>query len=116
MAVAYPLDLRTIVRASKTRTQPARFSIASPRRGQGYVQPTGTDTPIFWSVMFRFTTEEAATFREWFANDLNGGIDEFEMPIRTEFGLVTYTLQFLPDGLLDTREVGEVWEYTATVM
>lgn len=113
---AYPLTVRTILRASKSRTQPAAFSMAQPRRGYGYVQATGTDTPVFWDVEFRFTTAEALIFQLWFTQLINRGIDEFSMPIRTEFGLITHTVRFLPEGLLPTTEAGETFGYKATVM
>lgn len=116
MPAAYPLNLRTIIRASKSRQQPAAFSMSEPRRGKGYVNATGTDTPVFWDVMFRFTSCEATLFQLWFTQTIARGVDEFEMPIRTEFGLLTHTCRFMPDGLLQTREDGEVWEYTAQIM
>lgn len=116
MPVAYPLALRTILRAGKSRTQPAAFSINEPRRGYAYVQAIGTDTPVFWDVAFRFTTEEALIFRLWFTQIINRGIDEFTLPIRTEFGVQTYTCRFLPDSLLPATEEGETWGYSATIM
>ncbi len=116
MAVAYPLDLRTIIRSGKARSQPAAFSMSMPRRGYGYAQATGTDTPVFWDVTFKFTQAEAAAFRIWFIFDLERGLQEFTIPIKTEFGIVTHTCRFLPDGLLDCREDGEVWTYTARIM
>lgn len=116
MAAAYPLHLRTISRAGKKRTQPASFSVSQPRRGKAYVQQVGTDTPVFWDVEFRFTQAEALVFQLWFREIINRGADEFTMPIRTEFGLITYTCQFLPDSLLDTSEAGDTFGYTATIM
>lgn len=116
MPAAYPLALRTVLRASKSRSQPAAFSINEPRRGYAYVQAIGTDTPVFWGVAFRFTTEEAMIFRLWFTQIINRGIDEFTMPIRTEFGVQTYTCRFLPDSLLPATEEGETWGYSATIM
>lgn len=116
MPAAYPLDLRTIIRASKAREQPATFRMTEPRRGYGYVERTGTDVPLFWNVVFRFTQAEAATFRAWFIFGTDRGAEEFTLPIRTEFGLQTYTVRFLPDSLLPLRETGEVFEYSATIM
>ncbi len=116
MSTAYPASLRTIIRASKARSQPASFSMANPRRGFGYVDPIGTDTPLIWDVTFRFTQAEAALFRLWFTTSIRRGLDEFTMPIRTEFGIVVYTVQFLPDSLLTLREDGEVFEYSAQLM
>lgn len=116
MPEAYPLHLRTIQRASKSRSQPASFRMAEPRRGYGYAQAVGTDTPVFWDVQFRFTTAEAAAFQLWFVQRINRGLDEFTLPIRTEFGLVTHTCRFLPDSLLDANEDGQTWVYTAQIM
>lgn len=116
MPIAYPLSINTVLRASKSRTQPAAFTVSEPRRGRGYVEATGTDTPVFWDVAFRFTRSQAQQFRLWFDVLLNRGIDEFTMPIRTEFGLIDHTCQFLPDSLLDTTEEGELWHYRATIM
>lgn len=113
---AYPLDLRTIIRASKSRSQPAAFRMTEPRRGYGYVQGSGTDTPVFWDVEFRFTRPEAIRFQIWFAVPLARGVNDFTLPIRTEFGLVTHTCRFLPDGLLDTSEEGESFVYRARIM
>lgn len=116
MATPYPLALRTIIRASKSRSQPAAFSVSEPRRGFAYFQDIGTDVPVFWEVAFRFTQEEAQTFRNWFVYNLQRGVLWFDLPIKTEFGLVTHECHFMPDGLLPTRETGEVWEYSATIM
>lgn len=116
MTAAYPLTIRTILRASKARSQPPSFSMAEPRRGTGYVQEVGTDTPVFWNVMFRFTRAEALVFQVWFTSIINRGVDAFTMPIRTEFGVLTHTCQFLPDSLLDATENGESIDYKATIM
>lgn len=116
MPVAYPLHIRTVLRAGKSRTQPARFSVAEPRRGYAYVKPIGTDVPVFWDVEFRFTQDEAIAFKLWFDELINGGVDEFTLPIRTEFGTITHTCRFLPDGLLPVSEAGQSWGYKATIM
>ncbi len=116
MSVAYPLHIRTLLRQGKSRTQPARFSVAEPRRGYAYVKPIGTDVPVFWDIEFRFTGDEAIAFRLWFDEMINGGVDDFTLPIRTEFGTVTHTCRFLPDGLLPVTEAGQTWGYKATIM
>lgn len=90
--------------------------MAEPRRGYSYAQAVGTDTPVFWDVQFRFTQTEAVAFQLWFINKIRRGLDEFTLPIRTEFGLVTHTCRFLPDSLLDASEDGQTWVYTARIM
>lgn len=116
MTAAYPFDIRTVLRASKSRTQPAAFRMNEPRRGYGYAQASGTDTPVLWDVAFRFTTEEAQVFQTWFVFIVQRGVLEFTMPIRTEFGVIVHTCRFLPDSLLPAREEGGTWGYTATIM
>ena len=113
---AYPLDLRTVLQASKSRSQPAAFSVNEPRRGYGYFQAVGTDTPVFWDVEFKFTTAEAIRFQLWFTQIIQRGILEFTLPIKTEFGLITHTCRFLPDGLGDCREDGVSFSYSAKIM
>lgn len=113
---AFPFHLRTIIRATKGRSQPAAFSISEPRRGYAYAQETGTDTPVIFDVTFRFTRTEAQSFKLWHRYAINRGVDEFTMPIRTEFGLLDHTCRFLPDRLLDLKEEGEVFTYTAQIM
>ena len=116
MAEPYPLALRTIIQASKARTQPAAFKLNEPRRGYGYAQAVGTDTPVFWDVEFRFDAAEAIRFQLWFAVVIDRGLMEFTMPIKTEFGVITHTCRFLPDGLGDCREDGLTVSYTAKIM
>lgn len=116
MPAAYPSFLRPMLRASKSRSQPAKFSIAEPRRGTGYVREIGTDTPVFWDFQFRFKRSDALVFKLWFNTVINGGVDEFTMPILTEFGLLEHTCRFLPDNLLDCTESGEIITYKAKVM
>lgn len=116
MPQPYPLHLRTVLKAGKSRSQPAAFKLNEPRRGFAYAQASGTDTPVFWDVAFRFTAAEALQFRLWFTQLINRGVDEFTMPIRTEFGLVEHTCRFLPESLLPAGEDGTVWTYTATIM
>lgn len=117
MPVAYPPSLPLALLA-KTREQPAAFSMAEPRRGWGYVEPTGTDVPVFWPLTWRFTAAQAQLFRNWFVYSLARGTLSFSMTIRTEFGAIEHDdLQFLPDGLLPAKQIGaDLWEYSATVM
>lgn len=116
MTAAYPLNIRTILRAGKSRNQPPAFRMNEPRRGYGFAQATGTDTPVFWTVAFCFTAAQAQVFHLWFTQVLQRGVLEFTLPIRTEFGMVTHTCRFLPDSLLPANEDGPLWHYTATIM
>ena len=90
--------------------------MSQPRRGFAYVQAVGTDTPVFWDVSFRFTQAEAIRFQLWFTQTLQRGLLEFTLPIATEFGLITHTFRFLPDGLGDCQQDGMTWGYSAKIM
>jgi hypothetical protein len=117
MPVAYPSGLPLVLRASKRRSQAAPFVATDPRAGALQTEASGPDTPVVWRVEFRFSSSaSAATFRAWFEDDLQRGLLPFTMPIRTEFGLVTHTCRFSPEGLLDARHVGGVWTYSAEIM
>lgn len=111
-----PLYIRAMLRAVKARSQPAAFGMSNPRRGAGYAQASGTDTPVFWDIGFLLTQEEAIVFMVWFTTLINRGVDEFIMPIRTEFGMIDHVCRFLPDSLLPAKEQGGLFGYTATIM
>ena len=116
MSVAYPFALRTILRAAKSRSQPAAFRMQEPRRGMPFVQAIGTTPPQAWKVQFRFTQSEATRFMLWFVATLDYGELEFTMPLRTESGTVTHQLQFLPDGLMDCGEDDGLFVYEAQMV
>ncbi len=115
MTVAYPSTLPTALRA-KSRSQAAPFRATPPGQGKLYVQPSGEDNPVAWRLEFRFTRAQAAAFVDWFETDLERGVQAFAMPIRTEFGTIPHTCRFAPQGLLDCREEGETFTYSATIM
>lgn len=117
MPLQYPLGLGTIVVSAKSRSQNAKFGMVNPKRGPGYKQLTGSDVPVFWTAQFKFTKSEAKRFWLWFSHKdyLNGGVNDFILPIGTEFGLVDHVCSFLPDSLMDTSQDGAVFTYSATI-
>lgn len=116
MPVAYPSTL-PLPMFGHTREQPAAFTLAQPRRGWGYVEPTGTDVPVFWLVDWTLTEAQAKTFRQWFVATTERGTLPFTIGIRTEFGIVEHEVQFTPNELLSARHLGGgVWKYSATIM
>ncbi|WP_343639035.1 hypothetical protein [Roseateles sp.] len=116
MPEAYPFTLPSFLKSGKSRSQPAKFSQADPRRGPGYKQGTGTDVPVFWDLTFLFKPDEAIAFQLWGTQKLNNWMDDFVMPIRTEFGLLDHVCSFLPDTLLPVNEDGPLFRYTAKIM
>ena len=117
MAIPYPFGLGTIVSASKSRSQVASYGMTEPKRGPAYIQKTGTDVPVFWSVVFRFPKPQAQRFWMWFQlpEYLDKGANSFTLPIKTEFGLVDHECVFLPDSLMNESEEGNVFTYSATI-
>ena len=116
MPSAYPLHLRTIQRASKSRSQPASFRLAEPTRGYGYAQASGTDNPVAWDISFRFLADEAIVFWLWFTQVIEGGAVAFTMPIRTEDGTITHTCKLDPDTPMESTEDGQTWVYRARIL
>ena len=116
--ISYPFTIDTIQRASKSRSQAAAFSFAQPRRGAAYAQATGTDVPVFWDVIFRFSADDAIVFQLFFVEQLQKGLLWFTMPIRTEFGIITHTCHFVAsDDLMSaTEEGGGIFSYKAQIM
>lgn len=112
--VDYPLSLDTVL-MSKSRSQAATFMIYEAKSGAGYVKNTSVDVPVYWSVTFKFSEIEARRFFAWFWSTLNRGRNTFNMPIRTEFGLVSHVCQFIPDSLLDHGQEAKIHTYTAQI-
>jgi hypothetical protein len=117
MSTVYPLGLRTILKAGKSRAMVPTFKTAEPRRGPSFVQKIGTDAPVFWDVTFSFDEVEREVFFAWFYSPTycDRGVNDFTMPIKTEFGIVEHLCQFMPDSLMACSEAGEVFTYTAQI-
>jgi hypothetical protein len=115
VAIPYPSGLPTVL-ASKRVSKGAAFSIASPRRGTPYVEPTGTDTPTVFAVEWLLSEADAAALVDWVQTTLERGTLEFTIPLRTETGLREITGNFLPDGLLDRQRDGTLWRYSASIV
>ncbi|KQP02450.1 hypothetical protein [Pseudorhodoferax sp. Leaf265] len=113
---AYPATLPPLLRATKSRSQAASFTVAEPRRGYGYAQATGTDVPVFWDGELRFDQYQSIAFQLWLKTVVLGGLLEFSMPIRTEFGLIEHVCRFLPDGLADATEQAGIYTYKVKIM
>lgn len=117
--IAYPVGLPTFLFAGKSRTQPAQFTESNPRRGPSYTQKIGSDMPVFWDVTFRFNEDDAQRFKLWvqLSQYLDDGLNEFILPIKTEFGLVDHTCRFLSTGFLDAKQDSQTsFTYNASIM
>lgn len=117
--ITYPVGLPTFLFAGKSRNQPAQFTESNPRRGPAYTQKIGSDMPVFWDVSFRFNEDDAQRFKLWvqLSQYLDNGLNEFILPIKTEFGFVDHTCRFLSTGFLDTKQDSQTsFTYNATIM
>lgn len=117
--IAYPAGLPTFLFAGKSRTQPAQFTESNPRRGPSYTQKIGSDMPVFWDVTFRFNEDDAQRFQLWvkLSQYLDNGLNEFILPIKTEFGFVDHTCRFLSTGFLDAKQDSQTsFTYNASIM
>lgn len=113
---SYPLGLRTILRAGKSRQMVPTYRLSNPRSGPGYVQALSEDAPAIWDVTFRFQRNDRLIFIDWFKRKINGGKSPFLMNVETEYGLVEYEMKFLPDGLLPVSEDGnKTYTYRASM-
>jgi hypothetical protein len=115
MPVAYPTTIRPPLRASRTRAQAASFAASDAMMAFAQFQRTGYDQPVAWDLTWRLPTSEAQLFLQWFVYETMRGTVPFTIQLRTEFGLTEYLCHFLPGGLLDSREEGETWVYSASV-
>jgi hypothetical protein len=116
MPIAYPAAIRPPLRASRTRTQAASFSASDPTRGFARFDRTGFDQPVAWDLTWRLPTAEAQLFVQWFVYETLRGALPFTIDLRTEFGLIQHECRFMPGGLLNARQDGATWVYTATIM
>jgi hypothetical protein len=116
MTVSYPSNISKPIKATKTRTQGAVFRVSDPRLGYAYAQVAGMDVPVAWDVSWVFTASEALAFMTWFNDDLQRGLLEFSLPLRTEFGDVEHICRLSPDSLLPASQDGQAWTYSARIM
>ncbi|WP_392565804.1 hypothetical protein RHO15_09580 [Utexia brackfieldae] len=113
----YPLNLETVLLSSYSRQQQASFTATDARSGAVYVKKTAIDPPAIRSVTFRFPRHKAAIFLGWFNSQLKKGLEPFDIPLMTEWGMQTLRCRFLPDSLLDTTRPNTLhWQYTAQLL
>lgn len=112
--IDYPLNLSTVL-MSKSRSQAATFTLYEAKSGAGYVKNTSIDQPVYWDVTFKFSEIDAQRFFAWFRGSLRLGRNTFNMPLRTEFGLVSHVCQFVPNSLLPHSQEGRIHTYTAQI-
>lgn len=95
----------------KTRTSVPGYVVSD---GFPRVEVISNDNPVEWSFRLAFKRPDAKTFKEWVdANYFRW----FDMPIRTEQGLIVHRVHFTDNGMPQlTSTIGDVYMYSATVV
>ena len=113
----YPSYLRGAIQQGKARNVATQFIGSQPLAGTPYFQPLTDESPVTWDFRLIFNTFDALAFDAWFVSGTNNGNDYFDMPIRTEQGLIVHNCHFLPDGIPNrVSEDGGVFTYSCSVI
>lgn len=112
--IDYPSYLRGAIQQGKRRNLAQTYITNEPQVGSRYRQVLTNEAPVTWSFDLIFDEMDAAAFDAWFKSSVNSGVDLFNMPIRTEQGLVDHEVQFLeiPNNPV---EIGRNWRYSCVV-
>lgn len=112
--ISYPQVLRGAIQQGKQRNLAKTYINAEPLTGPFYIQKITDEAPVIWDFDLVFNEYDAQYFDAWFLLTTEQGTLPFNMPIRTEQGLVDHELKFveIPNG---ARESGNTWSYSCTV-
>ena len=115
----FPSFIRGPVEAGFSRQETPRFDTSQPASGAYFSEIVSDDAPMYFSVNFVLTREEALYFRAWLRQNnfeiLNGA--QFEIELSTEGGLTTQVASFTPSGIPQlSSESGRVVNYTGEIM
>lgn len=112
--VRYPEGLRTLLRDSKQVTRVSGYETSDPLYGPAYTRITTTDTPTLITGTVIFNRAESRTFQN-FLRKIRNGIDQFIMPIDSEYGPIDQVCQALP-GSFNPSQQGEVFSYNVSLV
>jgi len=117
MAVEYPSSLRYAIQSGKSRTISNQFIGSQPLSGTPYFQKLTDETTVVWDFRLVFNQSDAEYFDAWFVASTESGNLWFEMPIRTEQGLITHECHFTEDGIPNSvSESGNTFTYSCSVI
>lgn len=112
----WPENLPLILRRGKTRTYTETYRMDFPYSGRPYVEPITDDDLVYFTGSLIMTKDQAQRFQVFFM-DIRKGQDPFQIPIKTEFGLVPQVAQALPGCFLETVQEGpSIWKYNINVV
>lgn len=115
----FPSFIRGPVEAGFSRQETPRFDTSQPASGAYYAEIVSDDAPMYFSVNFVLTREEALYFRAWLRQNnfeiLTGA--QFEIELSTEDGLTTQIASFTPSGIPQlSSESGRIVNYTGEIL
>jgi hypothetical protein len=115
----FPSFIRGPVEAGFSRQETPRFDTSQPASGAYFTEIVSDDAPMYFSVNFVFTREEALYFRAWLRQNsfeiLTGA--QFEITLSTEDGLTTQIASFTPSGIPQlSSESGKIVNYTGEIL
>ena len=115
----FPSFIRGPVEAGFSRQETPRFDTSQPASGAYFSEIVSDDAPMYFSVNFVLTREEALYFRAWLRQNnfeiLTGA--QFEIELSTEDGLTTQIASFTPSGIPQlSSESGRIVYYTGEIL
>ena len=117
--LTFPPSLRGPVEAGFSRRETERFITTQPASGAYFFEIVSDDAPMYFTLNFVFTREQALVFRAWLRQNnfeiLTGA--QFEIDLSTEGGITTQVAAFTPGGIPQlSSESGKIVNYTAEIM
>jgi len=115
----FPSFIRGPVEAGFSRQETPRFDTSQPASGAYFSEIVSDDAPMYFSVNFVLTREEALYFRAWLRRNnfeiLTGA--QFEIELSTEEGITTQIASFTPSGIPQlSSESGRIVNYTGEIL
>lgn len=115
----FPSFIRGPVEPGFSRQETPRFDTSQPASGAYYAEIVSDDAPMYFSVNFVLTREEALYFRAWLRQNnfeiLTGA--QFEIELSTEDGITTQIASFTPSGIPQlSSESGRIVNYTGEIL
>ncbi len=112
--IVWPTGLRGLLQEGRSQSKVPGYETSDPLYGPAYVRKTTDDTPVMITGSLLFTNNEARAFQK-FIRDINGGLDQFEMPIKSEYGVVNQVCQAMP-GSFNPQYIGGLWRYNISLV
>ena len=114
MYQVWPKGLRAILQEGRQVTLTPSYETADPVYGPPYIRATTDDTPVFITGSLLLSKADARRL-QWFIRKINGGKDKFEMPIKSEYGVVNQICQALP-GSFNPTVIGGLFKYNISIV